>query len=406
MPVLRCRWLLPIDRPPIEHGWIEIERDRIVGLGRGRPPSVGQDLGDVVLLPGLVNAHTHLELSWLSGKVPPADTMPDWVRGLLRERSSRADPHDEVIVEAAGRAMSEARATGTVLVGDVSNTLITMPLLERAGLEGVVFHELLGFNARDGAKRVGDAWARVDAMPKSEGVVASIVPHAPYSVSPDLFRAIAANRRAGPLSVHVGESQEEIEFLRSGTGPFRRILNDLRLWDGAWEPPQCDPVEYLDRLGCLTPGCLAVHGVHLSMSALERLRDRHAILVTCPRSNVWVGAGLPPVSHFYGSGVRVAIGTDSLASVSSLNLFDELAELRRIAPEVTAAKLLESATWIGAEALGRGADFGTLAVGKRAALTAVQVPEGVRDVEEYLVSGFEAGANCAVAIRTAAHFDA
>jgi aminodeoxyfutalosine deaminase len=130
--------------------------------------------------------------------------------------------------------------------------------------------------------------------------------------------------------------------------------------------------------------------VHLSMAAIERVRDRHAVVVTCPRSNVWVGAGIPPVPHFYGSGVRVAIGTDSLASVSSLNLFDELAELRRIAPEVAAAKLLESATWIGADALGRGADFGTLAVGKRAALIAVRVPHDVRDVEEYLVGGIGA----------------
>jgi len=141
-------------------------------------------------------------------------------------------------------------------------------------------------------------------------------------------------------------------------------------------------------LRLLTPGCLIVHGVHLTVAALDRLRDRRAVVVTCPRSNEWVGAGLPPVAHFYNSDVRVAIGTDSLASVSTLNLFDELAALRRIAPEVSASKLLESATRTGAEALGRGRDFGTLSAGKRAKIVAIDVPAGERDVEEYLVSGF------------------
>jgi cytosine/adenosine deaminase-related metal-dependent hydrolase len=132
---------------------------------------------------------------------------------------------------------------------------------------------------------------------------------------------------------------------------------------------------------------MAVHGVHLSDDDMARLRRAGAVVVTCPRSNLWVGAGMPRVSHFYAAGVPVAIGTDSLASVASLNLFDELAELRRIAPDVAAASLLESATRIGAEALGFGASHGTIAAGKTAALVAVEVPAGVDDVEEYLVGG-------------------
>lgn len=387
MPVLQSRWLLPIDRPPIEHGWIDITGDRIAAIGAGRAPAAAQDLGDVALLPGLVNAHVHLELSWLAGRVPPAGSIVDWIRGVMRERATLADVNDPVIVDAATRGMTEARETGTVLVGDISNTLVTPPLLAAQGLEALVFHELLGFNARDGAKRVSDAWRRIEATPRAEGIGFSLVAHAPYSVSPELFRAIAAARRTAPLSVHLGESNEEIEFLQRGTGPFRRLLTDLAVWNPSWDAPQCDPVEYLERLDYLTPGCLIVHGVHVSLAALDRLRDRHAVVVTCPRSNEWVGAGIPPVSHFYNSGVRVAIGTDSLASVSSLNLFDELAALRRIAPEVSAAKLLESATRTGAEALGRGADFGTLAAGKRAKIVKVDVPAGERDVEEYLVSG-------------------
>ena len=127
--------------------------------------------------------------------------------------------------------------------------------------------------------------------------------------------------------------------------------------------------------------------MHLTDRELERLRHAGAIVVTCPRSNEWVGAGPPRLSHFYASGVPVAVGTDSLASTSSLNMFDELAEMRRIAPEVAAASLLESATRMGAEALGLGRDYGTIAAGKRAALVSVDVPAGSTDVEEYLVGG-------------------
>jgi cytosine/adenosine deaminase-related metal-dependent hydrolase len=219
-----------------------------------------------------------------------------------------------------------------------------------------------------------------------------VVAHAPYSVSPDLFAAIGQARRAAPLTVHVGESAEEVELLRTGGGAFRTLLQDLGSWNKGWEPPQLDPVEYLDGLGYLQPGMLAVHAVYLGDSALERLRGAGAVVVTCPRSNVWVGSGIPRIGHFYAAGVPVAVGTDSLASTSSLNLFDELAEIRRIAPDVTAASLLESATRVGAEALGFGASHGTVGPGKSASLIQVSVPPSVTDVEEYLVGGVEASA--------------
>jgi len=145
-------------------------------------------------------------------------------------------------------------------------------------------------------------------------------------------------------------------------------------------------------LGYLVEGALLVHGVHLTDDGLERIRRAKAVLVTCPRSNLWVGVGPPRLSHFFASGAPVAIGTDSLASAPTLNMFDELAEMRRLAPELAAPTLLQSATLRGAVALGFGRDYGTLAPGKRAALVAVDVPPATRDVEEYLVSGVSAGA--------------
>ena len=190
-------------------------------------------------------------------------------------------------------------------------------------------------------------------------------------------------------SIHLGESPEEVHFLRHGGGPIQTALESLGAWNPEWTPPRCGPVEYIEKFGLLSEGLLAVHGVQLSYRELAQLTAAGATLVTCPRSNRWVGAGSPPVDQFYASGVRVAIGTDSLASVEDLNLFSEMAQIRALGPDIPARAIVESATRIGAEALGFGAEYGTIEPGKRAALIAVRVPEGVSDVEEYLLGGIE-----------------
>lgn len=394
--IYASRWLLPIDRPPIEHGWIDIEAGTIVRMGEGSPPGRATDLWDAAVLPGLVNAHTHLELSWLRGQVPPAESFVGWLRTLLALRGRGTAPPLPEQLHAMRAAIDEARATGTVLVGEITNSLVTPPLLASAGIEAVVFHELLGFDVIDAPTLVAEAHRRLGRVLDGAREQAPdttlrgrLVAHAPYSVAPDLFAAIAQldGGDGTPLSVHVGESIEEGTLLDVGDGPMRRLLEELGVWTDRWTPPGTDPVSYLDRLGYLQPGMLAVHGVHLDRTGIDLLVRRGAVLVVCPRSNVWVGAGLPRVSHAYAAGLPVAIGTDSLASVGSLNMFDELAELRRIAPDVTAATLLESATRVGADALGFGSRYGTLAPGRRAALVAVDVPAGVDDVEEYLVGG-------------------
>jgi cytosine/adenosine deaminase-related metal-dependent hydrolase len=388
--IYRARWILPIDRPPMAGGWIEAEDGRIVRIGEGPPPLPAQDLGDVALLPGLVNAHTHLELAWMNGRIPPAASMDEWIRSLLAVRRKGPDGGAAEVHEAMTRAAAAMRATGTVLVGDISNSLASPEVLIDAGIEGVVFHELLGFSEPDPAGAVRDAIHRVNALPGP--LRYAVVAHAPYSVSPALFREIAHRQPDAVLSIHLGESHEEMEFLRSGTGPIRRMLETLGLWTGVWRAPACDPVQYVGDLGYLREGVLVVHGVHLSDDALDKVRRAGGVLVTCPRSNLWVGAGSPRLKHFFASGAPVAIGTDSLASVPTLNMFDELAEMRRLAPELSAGMLLDSATRRGAMALGFGRDYGTLAPSRRAALVAVDVPPMERDVEEYLVSGVAAGA--------------
>jgi cytosine/adenosine deaminase-related metal-dependent hydrolase len=397
-----ARVLLPIHRPPIDGGWITVADGRIEAVGAGLPPGAAEDLGDVALLPGLVNAHTHLELSWLAGRIPPAGSMIEWIRTLLRLRAAGPAGGEAEIVEAIGRAAVELYTTGTVLVGDVANTTASIGVLRTLGMPAVVFHELLGFNVlpsqaqvrvREAWERVGHAIAGSAVADHAGGVVESVVSaHAPYSTSASLFREIAGRGAGQPLAVHLAESADEVEFLHSGTGVFRTLLADLGVWDPAWQPPAAGPVEFLHRVGYLRPGLLAVHAVHLTDDELVRLGEAGAFVVTCPRSNEWVGGGIPRIAHFYAARVPVAIGTDSLASTGSLNMFDELAAVRRLAPDVTAATILDSGTRVGALALGRGREYGTLEAGKRAALVAVSLPAGVGDVEEYLVSGVPAAA--------------
>jgi cytosine/adenosine deaminase-related metal-dependent hydrolase len=260
--------------------------------------------------------------------------------------------------------------------------------MREAGLDGVVFHELLGFKERDGTLIASTRALRQAAA--DAGARVSLAPHAPYSTSLELFRAIRAevDESACPImSVHLGESPEEVELLEKGTGAWRGMLEMIGAWRDDWTIPACDPVGYLDRHELLDANTLVIHGVQFGDAALARLKAIGATVVTCPRSNRWVGVGYPPIARFYQSGVKVAVGTDSLASVEDLNLFSELKTMRWLAPEVAAAKILESATLVGACALGLGDELGSLTPGKRAAMIAVALPDAVGDVEEFLLSG-------------------
>ncbi len=415
--VFRAAWVLPIARPPIRDGWVAVDDGRIVALGgppdepptsaprapvgKPVPPSSSFALRrpvsppDVAILPGLVNAHTHLELSYAHRRVPPSERFSDWIRDVMAMRRGYPEPDAAEILTSARDAIRDARSSGTALIGDISNTLVTVPLLRDAGIAALVFYELLGFNERDPFARVAGARERADAVEDGGVVRVTVAPHAPYSVSPPLFAAIRSYLNERPdrrSSVHLSESADEVEFVRHGTGDIRVMLEQLGVWTEEWRdvlPAGASPVGYLSKLGFLDRSVLAVHGVQFDGEDLARLHALGSTVVTCPRSNRHVGAGDPPIERFYASGVRVAVGTDSLASVEDLNVFQELAAIRRLAPSVPASRLLESATRNGAEALGFGSELGTIEAGKRAALIAVRIPPDLTDVEEYLVGGVE-----------------
>ncbi len=325
----RAAWVLPIVKAPIPGGLVSVERDLIAAVGEFDGGAV-EDLGNVAVLPGLGNAHTHLELSWMRSQVAPCASMPAWAAALMKlraaehaEHADRRPPSTASIVD----AIREARAAGTCLLGDVTNTFATYEPLMDSELSAVLFRELLGFSAPDPDALVAAVSGQIADLTPIAWLRPSIAPHAPYSASPALLQAIARWNAGKPLSIHLAE--------------------------------------------------------------LSRLASARATVVACPRSNRWTGAGIPPIERFYASGVRVAVGTDSLASVDNLNLFAELAEVRRLAPGVPASRILESATLAGATALGFDAELGSISPGKRSQLLTVRLPADVRDVEEYLLGGVE-----------------
>lgn len=383
-------WVLPVTRAPIRNGWVVVDRGRVVAVGDEadpRRPAAREHLGEVALMPGLVNAHTHLELSHLLDRIPPSTDFVSWVRRVVR---SRGEFDAGEVARGVMAGIADAIRSGTALVGDISNTLVSAAPLAASDLGGVVFSELIRFNAPDPRAIVDEAWQRLRSVPVSSRVRTSLAAHAPYSVAPGVFRAIQERLGDDPdarTSVHLAESAEEVRFLRGGDGPWRAFLEEVGAWDPGWNTPGRSPVDYLDACGFLGPRVLAVHGVHMTAQDLTRLASRGVTLVTCPRSNRYTGAGQSPVAAFYASGVRVAVGTDSLASGPDLNVFAELRALRALAPGVPASRLIESATREGAHALGFDADYGTIEPGKRARLLTVAVRGLVTDVEEYLVSG-------------------
>jgi cytosine/adenosine deaminase-related metal-dependent hydrolase len=392
MTVYQAAWALPIDRPPVRNAVIEVENGiiRSVNAGSRLPVPGSRELGNVVVLPGLINAHTHLELSWLRGRVPPANRFTDWVKTLVGIRRGTEQLITPEIQAPVHEAIRELRASGTVAVGDITNSLAAVEPMTGAGLRGVVFHELLGFKERDGALIEATRGKREAAA--RHGLPISLAPHAPYSTSVELFTAIrrAVSSSDCPImSVHLGESVEEVELLDKGSGPWRGMLETIGAWRDDWKAPGCGPVAFLERHGVIDSRTLVVHGVQLDDPSLQRLGALGATLITCPRSNRWVGVGFPPIERFYASGVAVAVGTDSLASVEDLNLFTELKTMRWLAPTVPARRLLESATLVGARALGLEQELGSITPGKQAELIAVAVPGDVADVEEYLVGGIE-----------------
>jgi cytosine/adenosine deaminase-related metal-dependent hydrolase len=387
MIVYAAKHLLPVASPPIQSGAVVVHEGRIATVGRRKdvvrahPGVEVRDLGDAAIVPGLINAHTHLELSHLHDPAAQPTTFMAWLRDLV---TRRAEASEEAIEAAAAAAVETMVARGTVAVGDIGNGTVAGRVLARSPLRGILFRELFGFRASDAESILDHAAARLDAIEADLAVAgargrltAVLTPHAAHTTSGPLLKALGGRATASneALSIHVAESEEEVQLLRDGTGPFKEFLVERGAWDPAWKAPGLTPVEYLDRLGVLTPRTLAVHCVHLDHQDLTRLQARGLTVVTCPRSNQRLGVGKAPVGKLLASGIPVALGTDSLASSPEVDVFNEIAVLRQEHPGLAPAAALRIATLNGARALGFAKDLGTIEAGKLAALAVVSLSD-------------------------------
>jgi cytosine/adenosine deaminase-related metal-dependent hydrolase len=384
--VLRASWVLPITAPPIADGAVVVEQERIAWVGAAKDAAADAavtDLGEAILMPGTVNAHCHLELSHLAGRLPREHGFVGWVEALVNERGRT--PREEVRRHAA-EAIASLLACGTAALGDVSNALDHLDLLERAGLDAVVFYELLAWDPARAGEVARGAQARVAELATAGNghVPVRLAAHAPYSVSAALFEALRG--AGGPAAVHLAESPDETAFIEGATGALAAFLERRGLGHVRFEGAHVSPVQHLDALGVLRPGLVAAHCVQVDARDRETLARRGVHAVLCPRSNRNLGVGLPRLPELLQDGVPLALGTDSLASVESLDVLAEAVVLHRAYPNVDPAMLVHMATSGGARALDRG-DLGSLAPGKRAATLAVTEARGVRDPYAFLVAG-------------------
>lgn len=376
---LRARHVLPIAGDPIDNGWVRIERGRLVAIDRGVPSGPVRDLGDAIILPGLVNAHTHLEFSDLDQPLSVAGGLPAWIQRVVAMRRSRTSPTEHDAARLAGAVslgLEQSSAAGVTAIGEIATA--PHPAVRASGPRIRVFREALGLSP----VAIAGAWTSLRrdlARMAMGGMHAGVSPHAPYSVSQSLGRQAVreATRRRLPVAMHLAESREEMEFLATGGGEFRTMLEQL----GAWRPdvpPRLLPVaEWISLLARAARG-IVVHGTFLpedpaAFARLVRHRDRLCVAV-CPRTTLAISGRLPPVEVFRAAGVRVAIGTDSRASNPDLSV---LAECRRLVEGglVSPREALTMATGDGAWALGFERRCGRLSPGRLADL-AVVLPAG------------------------------
>jgi cytosine/adenosine deaminase-related metal-dependent hydrolase len=304
---------------------------------------------DAVLLPALVNAHLHLELSHLAGRVPGGEGLAPWI---LRLVAARGRARDESADRAVGNAVEALQAAGVAAIGEVTNTLASLAALGWAGFSGTIYHEVFGFSAERADAALAEARSsRELAATGPNTLTVALSPHSVYSTHPG---TLAWLLRSGPASIHLAEDPGERAFCATGSGPFAEIARKLGATDADLAPRGRSAVAAVAPF--LGSRSLVVHAVDLDDEDFRDLSRSGATVVLCPRSNLHIGGRLPDLPRLLEAGIPLAVGSDSLASTPSLSPLAELAALRRAFPGVAPARLLALA-WngaaVGAKGVGR-----------------------------------------------------
>ena len=382
MLTLVCaRYVFPVSSAPIVDGAVAVEGERIVAVGsaaelRERYQSArAVELGDALLLPAAVNAHTHLELTALEGAIPEGLEMAPWILALLRARNAM---DDAALRASAEEGVRRSLASGVAAVGEVCSAGQSVDPVVESGLRGVVYYELLNGDPTQAEATLarGQATiARWRAEYPGARVRFGLSLHAPYTVSRPLFERTAAwcRDKDVPLCIHAAESPAETRWLLDRSGPIRDTLYaGLNRPADLESAPSVSPMRYLHACAALGPETLLAHGVWVDRDDLALVVEAGAAVAHCPRSNARLLNGRLPWAAYRAAGARLALGTDSLASSPSLSVWEEAvyaSALHTAAGEPpTAEELLRLATLGGADALGLADELGALEPGKAAAL--------------------------------------
>jgi cytosine/adenosine deaminase-related metal-dependent hydrolase len=359
----RARWAMLAPGRWLDNAALTVAGGKVVEVERGpssKPGASALDHGPGVIMPGLVNAHTHLSLSALSGKVQLASGFLAWVRELIEVRRRLPMP---TATSAMEQVVSRLRETGVALVGEFGPHIPVAPALAAAGLSGTVWLEFLG-DDQD-----------LPPLPRPMGEVNfAYAGHAPHTASPSLLSRIkAVDRRLGrPFSLHLAESEEELEFLATGKGRWADLLVEMGRDPSGWACRGRRPVELALELGLLDEDTLAVHLLRVTAEEIELFARSGARLCVCPRSNRNLHGSLPDIPAFLAAGLAPALGTDSLASVETISVFDEMRFVASNYPILSPDTILAMATVSGARALSRP-DLGSISPGQTARLMYVDV---------------------------------
>lgn len=380
--ILRAKYVMPDSRTIIENGAVVIRGSKIVDIGRyptvrfsGAPPI--HDLGEAVITPGLVNAHTHLDLTSSADSVQRVPKFTDWVFQIVGKRNP------STIEPSIREGVQQSLAGGVTTVGDIDGTGGSAQILRDTPIRKVVFCEALGFSGKHAATGLARLTVYLDSPPVPDSLLTpALSPHAPYSTSADIYRQCIASGLS--VCTHIAETKEELEFLSSGTGAFVSYLEAFGISTAGWHPPQATPMQYMKTLGVLRKNSILAHCNYLTDADMAILAEGGASVVFCPRSHHYFYHTDHPVAQLIERGINVAIGTDSLASNWSLSLLDELKFLARTQPCIRPETLFDMVTYNGAKALGL-AQVGRLEKGWQADVIAVQIPNDGRPVIEQIL---------------------
>jgi 5-methylthioadenosine/S-adenosylhomocysteine deaminase len=377
MTTYEADWICPISSAPVRNGRLVVENGRITSvLGPGESPAVR--FPGCAIIPGFVNAHCHLELTILRGFLDDLH-FSDWIPRLT-DAKYKILSRDDMLVSAQLGALEMLRA-GVTCVGEVMDLGTSWQAMREFGLQGVAYQEVFGPAPEQVSPAVEDLKRKVDNYRKdeTETLRVGVSPHAPYTVSRNLYQAVNeyAGRERLRLTTHIAESRDEGMFVRWGGGVFAERWAERGI---PVEPPGCSPLAYIDRVGLLRPETLLVHAVDVEDGDLQLLREKHPALVHCPKSNGKLAHGIARIAELRDTGITIGLGTDSVASNNVVDMFEEMRSavfqqraLTQKLDSLDAQTVFRMATLGGAECLGLGEYLGSLDPGKRADFVVVDL---------------------------------